>query len=448
MVDVLFVNSFGLRSTRASSLHAGTFRLLGWSVWYTHRRGRVYGTHLLLAHGDSAGIQFLRSVTIRAAVNPPMNSNDPSNPHALSRYSTATSTAAGRCSTAPLFGARSRASSSRHALRGLTRPATTMPNSPRLHPSAAFMHLFPRMWNYSKRPRRNTNSGRPIAPSGDAARRTRATSCATRRERRCAARYSTSASNAPTRRSIRAAGHHGADLCGESDPLLLLPAQLHVLALFHVELRRPSERHTASRTTITDGNWLSGVASSIGNTSAAGTTCRAKSPKTRAGNTYYFLPFLLGLIGLVYQLNRDPAQLLDRAVAVRDDGHRAGRLLQHFARRTRERDYVYAGSFYAFSDLDRIRACWPSRPDRRLSKRDNVRRQPRQRRRNERPGHPRGPELGRPRPFAPHLCPRYRLELPPVDASQFDHPQLRRQRHLPAVAQSGGRRRCEPTCAS
>ena len=60
---------------------------------------------------------------------------------------------------------------------------------------------------------------------------------------------------------------------------------------------------------------------------------------------------------------------------------------------------------------------------------------------SERSGHSGGPELGRPRPLAPHLRPRHRLELPAVDPAQLDHHQLRGQRHLPPVVQPGGGRR-------
>ena len=50
MVDVLFVNTFGLPVNSGIAVFAlSLFALLGWSVWYTHRRGRVVWNTLLLA---------------------------------------------------------------------------------------------------------------------------------------------------------------------------------------------------------------------------------------------------------------------------------------------------------------------------------------------------------------------------------------------------------------
>ena len=60
-----------------------------------------------------------------------------------------------------------------------------------------------------------------------------------------------------------------------------------------------------SRTTITDGNWLSGIRWIDEKYVGPQDNLPREIAENKGRNTYYFLPFLLGLIGLVYQLNRD-----------------------------------------------------------------------------------------------------------------------------------------------
>ena len=59
---------------------------MGWASWYTHRKGKVVWNIVLLSTTMILiGFSSYASVTIRAAANPPMNSNNPNNPHACLR---------------------------------------------------------------------------------------------------------------------------------------------------------------------------------------------------------------------------------------------------------------------------------------------------------------------------------------------------------------------------
>ena len=251
MVDVLFVNTFGLPVNSGIAVFAlSLFALLGWSVWYTHRRGRVVWNTLLLATTMILlGYSSYATVTIRAAANPPMNSNDPSNPHAL--FSVLNRDQYG--GRPLLYGAyysapvESVVESTRYYIDDEGRYATaSFPDG--LHPPAAVHAPLPRMWNYCARAPTNTNSGQPTAPrSGDAARR--AGQRPARRE------------GQPLRGEVLDYGTKRTYDDGYSEPrviteptflenlnlLLLLPAQTTCLALFPVELRRPPERHPTRR---------------------------------------------------------------------------------------------------------------------------------------------------------------------------------------------------------
>ena len=239
MVDVLFVNTFGLPVNSGITLFAlSLFALLGWSVWYTHRRGRVVWNTLLLATTMILlGYSSYATVTIRAAANPPMNSNDPSNPHAL--FSVLNRDQYGGPGRK-----RRRVDALLHRRR---RPLChgLLPHG--LHPPAAVHAPLPPHVELRQEPRRIQTVGSLPHQGGDAARR--AGQRPARRERAAAARRGARLRHEAhlRRRLLRAARHHGADLFGESQLLLLLPAQLHVLALFPVELRRPPERHPTRR---------------------------------------------------------------------------------------------------------------------------------------------------------------------------------------------------------
>ena len=85
MVDLFFVNTLGLPVNSGIVLFALALILgCGWAAWYTHRKGKVVWNIILLSTTMVlVGFSSYASVTIRAAANPPMNSNNPNNPHAL-----------------------------------------------------------------------------------------------------------------------------------------------------------------------------------------------------------------------------------------------------------------------------------------------------------------------------------------------------------------------------
>jgi hypothetical protein len=76
----------------------------------------------------------------------------------------------------------------------------------------------------------------------------------------------------------------------------------------------------------------------------------ARSPSERAGrNVYYGLPLLLGLFGVVYHFARDWRRALAVAVLFFVTGLGIILYLNQTPLQPRERDYSYAGSFFAFS---------------------------------------------------------------------------------------------------
>ena len=100
---------------------------------------------------------------------------------------------------------------------------------------------------------------------------------------------------------------------------------------------------------INDGNWISGVnfidSSMLGDQSKLPDHLK----KVPSRNVYYFLPLLLGLLGLFFQLNRNVRDFWVVMLLFFLTGIAIVLYLNQTPYQPRERDYAYAGSFYAYA---------------------------------------------------------------------------------------------------
>ena len=256
-IDTLFVNTFGLPVNSGITLFALALIIgLGWAAWAAHRRGRVLLNIILLSTTMIlVGYSSYASVTIRAAANPPMNSNNPNNPHAL-------------------------------------------------------LSLL----------NRDQYGDRPLLYG---------------------AQYS-----AP-------------------------PEGVKEKKVWYLD--EDGKYKTATVLTgYTDGNWLSGIRWIDEKYVGPQDNLPREIAENKGRNTYYFLPFLLGLIGLVYQLNRDQRNFSIVLWLFVMMGIALVFYFNTSPGEPRERDYVYAGSFYAFSIWIGFGVLALRDLIARLSKRDNV----------------------------------------------------------------------------
>ncbi|PCJ25160.1 MAG: hypothetical protein COA97_08425 [Flavobacteriales bacterium] len=112
---------------------------------------------------------------------------------------------------------------------------------------------------------------------------------------------------------------------------------------------RQSDVHKTKSVDITNGNWMSGIkpldSIRLGN--------QKKLPPSMTDNSghnlYFFLPFLLGLIGLVYQFMKDPKDWLVLGLLFFFTGMMINFYTNPPSPQPRERDYAYVGSFYVFA---------------------------------------------------------------------------------------------------
>ncbi|MDE5579705.1 MAG: DUF2723 domain-containing protein [Alistipes sp.] len=350
MFDLFFVNTLGLPVNSGMALFALALICgLGWASWETLRRGRVVWNIVLLSVTMIlVGFSSYASVTIRAAANPPMNSNKPDNPHALLSVLNRD-----QYGDRPLlYGAYYSAPPADYKEKhfyyldedGKYKPASIITGYTH---APEFMHLFPRMWNRSK----SENDYKQWA-----AYRTK-----TDYVRDDNGELVRDVQGRPARQEVLDFGRKrtyddGYELRSVVEPTFgenlsyFFNYQLSYMYwryfLWNFVGRQSDIQPTS--TTIADGNWLSGIRFIDEAFLGPQDNLPREIAENRGRNTYYFLPFILGLIGLIYQLNRDQRNFSIVMWLFLMTGIALVVYFNSSPGEPRERDYVYAGSFYAF----------------------------------------------------------------------------------------------------
>ena len=317
-VDRIFVNGFGLGVN--SGLVTFVVLLLcglGWGVWRTQQRGQVgWNTILLSTAMVIVGISTYGIVLIRAGINPPMNSNNPSNPYALLSFLNRE-----QYGSRPLIYGESYASpavASKYSdsyfvdEEGKYRPMSTVVG---FEYDGKTKMLFPRM-------------------------------------------YSAEASHVQEYK--RWADVKGRKVRTEEGKMVTVPTFGENLKFFFAyQLNNMYWRYflwnfvgrqsDIQNHSIIDGNWMSGIRPLDELYLGPQDNLPSEVAANRGRNTYYFLPFILGLIGFFYQLKRDGRNFLVVFLLFFMTGLAIILYLNQTPLQPRERDYAYAGSFYAFA---------------------------------------------------------------------------------------------------
>ncbi|MDR1886690.1 MAG: DUF2723 domain-containing protein [Prevotellaceae bacterium] len=105
----------------------------------------------------------------------------------------------------------------------------------------------------------------------------------------------------------------------------------------------------ASISDLTKGNWISGIKFIDEARLGSMDNMPLYLAENRGTNKYYFLPLLLGIAGLLFQLKRDRKGFTLIALLFFFTGVAIILYLNQTPNEPRERDYAYAGSFYAFA---------------------------------------------------------------------------------------------------
>jgi hypothetical protein len=100
---------------------------------------------------------------------------------------------------------------------------------------------------------------------------------------------------------------------------------------------------------VRDGNWISGIGFMddirLGKQSAMPDSIK----NNKANNKLYFLPFILGLLGIYFHYTKHKKDFLVSFLLFFFTGFAIVLYLNQAGNQPRERDYAYVGSFYAFS---------------------------------------------------------------------------------------------------
>jgi hypothetical protein len=100
---------------------------------------------------------------------------------------------------------------------------------------------------------------------------------------------------------------------------------------------------------VRDGNWKTGISfyddARLGNQKSLPDTLK----NNKANNNLYMLPFILGILGIIYQVKKDKNDALVTTLLFFFTGLAIILYLNQAGNQPRERDYAFVGSFYAFA---------------------------------------------------------------------------------------------------
>ena len=315
--DRIFVNGFGLPyNSGALFFLVGVLALCFWGLFVTLKKEKVFlNTVLLCVTTLAIGFSLFSIVIIRSSVKTPTNEYQPDNPYTLVRYLSREQYGSTPLLYGQYFGAPYEIKSGTYwaPLDGKYIKATA-PADAVYNPEGKM--LFPRMWSNA--------------------------------DQRYIDFYQEYTQGKGTR--IKGAQHRkptfGANMAYFFDYQLNWMYWRYFMWNF---VGRQNDIHSPLPGNVFNGNWESGVTFldklRLGDQSDAPEPLRNNKGK----NHYFFLPLLLGLLGLVFQFDRDKRGSWLVFLMFFMTGIAIVLYLNQPPYQVRERDYAYAGSFYMFA---------------------------------------------------------------------------------------------------
>ncbi len=322
--ELLFVNTFGLPYD--SGLIFFIIILLGglaWGIWYTHKNGKVlWNTALLCVSMLLLGYGSFAGTVIRSAANPPLNENNPENMFNLISYLDREQYGdrpllSGQYFSAPVVDEKE-GSATYSAIDG---KYVVTGHKPQYVYDDRFTGIFPRMYSpegsHVEAYKSWTNfKGIPIQVEDKNTGKTKTL-------------YK------PT--------------FGENMSFFFKYQLNFMYFRYFMWNFAGRQNDIQGNGEVTKGNWISGIKfldelrlGSQDNQPEFMTTNRGR-------NTYYMLPFLLGILGLMFHYQRHRNDFTIAMLLFFMTGIAIVIYLNQTPFQPRERDYAYAGSFYAFA---------------------------------------------------------------------------------------------------
>ncbi|MDR2586562.1 MAG: DUF2723 domain-containing protein [Prevotellaceae bacterium] len=315
--DLLFVNVFGFGfNTGTAFFVVLLFALSFWGIYATYKKGKVlWNTILLCFTVMMIGYSSFAMIIIRSSANTPTNENQPDNPYALLRYLNRD-----QYGSQPLLYGETFASTYSVEVplvyTKMDNKYKQVPGSLKTVYKSETKTFFPRMWS--------------------------------------------SGIDSHIRFYEGYTGGKGKVVPGQTRKMPYFSDNLKFFwdyQINHMYFRyfmwnfagRQNDFHSTTPGDPYRGNWESGIGAidkwRLGD--------QSQGPdyivNNNAKNHFYFLPLILGLIGLFYQHSRDRRNLWIVFLLFFLTGLAIVLYLNQTPLQARERDYAYAGSFYAFA---------------------------------------------------------------------------------------------------
>ena len=345
-VDTFAVNTLGMPVNSGMIIFVVVvFAALAALIWFTHsRRYRILNGITLAVTVILIGFGSYAAVAIRANANPPMNSNNPSNPHALLSLLNRDQYGNRPLLYGPYYSAQPLpmvtynpdvSSDNQYIPTGDYVGKTMTWLNPEtgkyeereifddyVYPDEA-NHFMPRMWWHS-------------------------------RAKQYEAEWVETDDNHPTERVT------GGDLSWyepkrEEDIRYFLDYQMGDMFVRYFMWNFVGRQDDIQLTTdgqngiYLHGGWLSGIDSIDEYFTGPSDNLPSEMANNPARNAYFFLPLLLGLLGFIYQAGSDWRNFIVVSLLFVMMGIALVVYFNTSPGEPRERDYVYAGAFYAFS---------------------------------------------------------------------------------------------------
>ena len=315
--DRIFVNGFGLPyNTGAIFFLVSLLALCFWLLFLTLKRGKVFwNTVTLCVTTLIIGFSLFSIVIIRSSVKTPTNEYQPDNPYTLVRYLNREQYGSQPLVYGQYFDAPCEVDMDGTYWAPIDGKYVESQDQPKIIYTSAGKMFFPRMWS---------SDGRHIKEYlryyGD--------------------------------KEIRVRGAVYPKPSFWTNMAFFVDYQLNWMYWRYFMwnfVGRQNDIHGESPGDLLYGNWESGIrfldAARLGDQSDA----PAPLKENRGKNHYFFLPLLLGLLGVVYQFGKDKRGSWLVFLMFFMTGIAIVLYLNQPPLQVRERDYAYAGSFYMFA---------------------------------------------------------------------------------------------------
>lgn len=320
--ELLFVNSFGMPYKSGVIFYAAlAISLIIWGLNYTMKKQKVLIHTILLGFVViTIGYSSYAVIVIRSLANPPMDENDPSNVFALLHYLNREQYGDRPLVFGQYFNAPVVESKDKHTYIQKDGKYVKSYLKTVYEFDDRFHTIFPRMWSprqdhINEYKKWSNHKGRPI----------RLTNSMGEQEVR----------NVPT--------------FGENLSFFFTYQLGHMYWRYFMWNFAGRQNDVQSHGEIQNGNWITGIKFldqiRLGNQEKL-TDEMLNHP---ARNKYYLLPLILGVIGLIYQFTRDQKNFWVVTLLFVLTGIAIVVYLNQHPVQPRERDYAFAGSFYAFT---------------------------------------------------------------------------------------------------